>query len=103
MTAVHDAPARDRFEIEVDGKLAGVAVYRRTPGKIAFLHTEIEPEFEGRGLGGILVKAALDAACSEGDEVFPYCPFVRSYIEGHPEYVDLVPEGHRAEFELPAP
>ena len=102
MTAVHDAPEREQFEIEVDGKLAGVAVYRRMPGRIAFLHTEIEPEYEGKGLGGTLIKAALDTARSEGAAVLPYCPFVRSYIEGHPDYLDLVPEDHRAEFELPA-
>jgi uncharacterized protein len=32
----------------------------------------------------------------------PFSPFVRSYIAGHPEYLDLVPEGMRAKFDLPA-
>ena len=102
LATVHDAPENERFEIEVDGRLAGAAFYRRTPGRIAFLHTEIEPDFEGQGLGGTLVKEALNTARQEGVDVLPYCPFVRSYIAGHPEYLDLVPADRRAEFELPA-
>jgi predicted GNAT family acetyltransferase len=56
-----------------------------------FVHTEIDDAFEGRGLGSILVRAALDAARSRGLAVRPDCPFVRGYIARHPEYLDLVP------------
>ena len=100
MTSVHDAPDRNRFEIEVDGKLAGFVVYKRTRGMIAFLHTEIEPEHEHEGLASMLAKTALDTARSEGAAVLPFCPFVRSYIERHREYADLVPVERRAEFGL---
>jgi hypothetical protein len=99
-SAVRDAPDRDRFEIEVDGAVVGFVEYRRKPGTIAFVHTEIDPEHEGAGLGGVLVSAALDEARREGARVLPFCPFVRSYIEHHPEYVDLVPEERRAEFRV---
>ena len=54
----------------------------------------------GEGLGGQLVRAALDSARAEGLSVLPFCPFVRGYIEGHPEYVDLVPADQRKEFGL---
>jgi predicted GNAT family acetyltransferase len=91
-TTVHDSPERSRFEIEVDGALVGFAQYRRRPGVIAFLHTEIDPGHEGAGLGGVLVAAALDEARREGVQVLPFCPFVRSYLERHPEYLDLVPD-----------
>ena len=97
---VHDAPERDRFEIEADGAVVGFVQYRRRPGTISFLHTEIDPEHEGAGLGGVLVSAALDEVRSEGIRVLPFCPFVRSYIEHHPEYLDLVPEERRADFGL---
>jgi predicted GNAT family acetyltransferase len=99
-TTVRDVPERDRFELEADGELVGFAEYRRRPGEIAFVHTEIDPGHEGAGFGGILVSAALDQARREGAEVLPICPFVRSYIERHPEYVDLVPSGRRAHFGL---
>lgn len=100
MATVTDAPDRSRFEIALDGTVVGFAQYRRRPGGIAFIHTEIEPGHEGEGLGTALVSAALDAARAEGAEVLPFCPFVRSFIEEHREYADLVPTGRRAEFGL---
>ena len=52
---VHDVAERSRFEVHVDGRLAGLAQYRLTdPGLIVFTHTEIDDAFEGRGLGSTL-------------------------------------------------
>lgn len=100
---VVDAPERSRFEVRVDGELAGFAQYLRRPGLIAFTHTEVDARFEGRGLGGRLVRTALDASRAQGLDVLPFCPFVRGYIAGHLEdYLVLVPEDRRTAFELPA-
>jgi predicted GNAT family acetyltransferase len=99
---VADAPERSRFEIRVGREVGGFTEYLRRPGVIAFVHTQIDRRFEGQGLGSQLVRAALDEARSEELSVLPFCPFVRGYIAGHPEYLDLVPEGMRAKFELPA-
>jgi predicted GNAT family acetyltransferase len=98
--AVTDNEAQQRYEITADGELAGFTQYRRPPSMIAFVHTEIDPRFEGRGLGGQLVSAALDGARANGLAVLPYCPFVNAYIKRHPEYADLVPERSRAKFGL---
>ena len=97
---VTDVPERHRFEIVVDGERAGLAGYRTAPGRITFTHTEIDDAFEGRGLGSTLVRAALDTARERGLAVRPECPFVRSYIARHPDYVDLVPEDERERFAL---
>jgi uncharacterized protein len=99
---VVDVPERSRFEVLVDGEIAGFTEYRRRPGLIAFIHTLIDPRFEGQGLGSQLVRTALSEARSDRLSVLPFCPFVRSYIAGHTEYLDLVPEEMRAQFELPA-
>ena len=99
---VVDVPERSRFEVLVDGEIAGFTEYRRRPGLIAFIHTLIDPRFEGQGLGSQLVRTALSEARSDRLSVLPFCPFVRSYIAGHAEYLDLVPEEMRATFELPA-
>jgi predicted GNAT family acetyltransferase len=99
---VVDVPERSRLEIRVGDETAGFVEYRRAPGRIAFIHTSIDPRFDGRGLGSELVRAALADARAEGLAVLPFCPFVRSYIEAHPEYLDLVPEDMRARFALPA-
>jgi len=95
-----DDQTAGRLEMLVGGRRAGYVAYRRRPGAIAFTHTEIEPEFEGKGLGGTLVREALSRARAEGLAVLPFCPFVRSYIERHPDQLDLVPEDRREEFEL---
>jgi uncharacterized protein len=99
---VVDVPDRARFEIRVDGEVAGFTEYRRRPGAIAFVHTLIEPRYEGRGLGSDLVRAALSEARSQGLSVLPFCPLVRGYIARHTEYLDLVPEDVRANFDLSA-
>ena len=102
MPEVVDAPERSRFEIRVDGEVAGFSEYRRRPGLIAFIHTLTDPRFEGQGLGSELVRTALSQARSDGLSVLPFCPFVRAYIARHTEYLDLVPEDMRHKFDLPA-
>ena len=97
---VLDVAERSRFEIRVDGARAGQAFYSVAPGSIRFTHTEIDDAYSGRGLGGTLVRAALDSARARRLAVLPECTFVRSWIEKHPDYVDLVPEAERPRFDL---
>jgi len=100
MIEVADSPEESRYEIRVDGELAGFSQYRRRPAALAFIHTEVDDRFEGQGLGGRLVSFALDDVRSRGLAALPFCPFVKGYIERHPEYLDLVPEEKRPNFEL---
>jgi predicted GNAT family acetyltransferase len=95
---VVDNPDRSRFEISVDGTVAGVAQYRREGNRLVLTHTEVSDEFEGQGLGSILVRGALDAARRSEERVVPLCPFVAAYLHRHPEDVDLVDDEHRAQF-----
>ncbi|GAB2526438.1 GNAT family N-acetyltransferase [Nocardiopsis aegyptia] len=87
---VVDARDRRRYEITADGKVAGFAEYILTDELVTFTHTEIDPAFEGRGLGGALVRAALDDVRSRGLKVLPLCPFVKGWIQRHRDYADLV-------------
>ena len=98
---VVDVSDRSRFEVRVSDEVAGFTEYRRHGDLIAFVHTLVDPRFEGHGLGSRLVREELADARSEGLSVLPFCPFVRSYIADHPEYLDLVPEDMRAKFDLP--
>ena len=99
-TTVADVPEASRYEIHVDGELAGFAEYRLEEGLIAFTHTEVDDAFEGQGLAGELVTFALGDARARGLAVHPFCPYVRSFIAKHPEHLDLVPEADRARFDL---
>jgi predicted GNAT family acetyltransferase len=87
---VQDKPNDLRYELLVDGDVAGELQYRRTRDAIALVHTEVSPALEGRGLGAHLVAGALDDIRARSLRVTPICPFVRSYIRRHPEYSDLV-------------
>ena len=97
---VSDDREAERYVIAVDGEPAGFTQYSDRGRAISFVHTEIDGRFEGRGLGGRLISAALDDARSRGLEVLPFCPFVKGYIERHPEYLDLVPAAERSRFGL---
>ena len=87
---VTDVPESHRFEVRVDGELAGFAIYHRRGGRIYLVHTEIDPAFEGHGLGSVLARGVLDAERSLGEPVVPLCPFMRSYIDRHPDDAALV-------------
>lgn len=87
---VKDAPERHRYEIEVDGEPAGFAEYHRRDDVVEFHHTRVEDRFEGQGVGSRLAREALDDVRSAGLRVVPRCPFIRSWIDRHPDYADLV-------------
>jgi predicted GNAT family acetyltransferase len=87
---VTDRADQLRYEIEVDGELAGFLLYRREPGVLELVHTDVDPKWEGKGVGAALVKGALDDVRARGLKMRPYCPFVAAYIRRHPEYEDLV-------------
>jgi predicted GNAT family acetyltransferase len=79
-----------RVEAHVDGVVAGFTAYRDRPGRRVFTHTEVDPAFEGQGIGSTLARAALDQARADGIGVVPQCPFIRGWIDTHPDYADLV-------------
>jgi uncharacterized protein len=89
MSDVVNNEAAHQFEITIDGH-TGFIRYAKTADRINFLHTEVPSELGGRGLAGILAKAALDYARDAHLHVIPSCPFVKSYIGKHPEYASLV-------------
>lgn len=99
-TDVRDAAERSRYEISVDGELAGFAEYHRHDGVLALTHTEVFDRFEGQGLAGRLVGDALDDAREKGERVQPFCAYVRRYIGKHDAYLDLVAPDERGRFGL---
>jgi predicted GNAT family acetyltransferase len=89
MTDVVNNKVHHRYELAVDGHLA--ATYYKISGDvITFVHTEVPPELGGKGIGSKLVKGALDQVRSEGLKVVAECPFVKGYIDKHPEYSALL-------------
>lgn len=87
---VVDAPDRSRYLALVDGEVEGFAAYRLRGERIVFTHTEVDPAYEGKGVGSALAKGALDDARRRALPVVLVCPFMTAYVQRHPEYADLV-------------
>ncbi len=88
---IRDNPDEHRFEATLDGELAGFAEYQVAADLIVFTHTEVEPRFEGNGVGSALARHALDSVAADGTRrVLPLCPFIKAWIGRNPEYVHLV-------------
>ena len=88
VTVKQDEEAQ-RFQAIVGGQRA-LVTYRRSPGHITFLHTEVPPALEGQGLAAKLVRAALAFARAQHLQVIPLCPYVSNFICRYREYQDLV-------------
>lgn len=85
---VKHEPDRSRYSATVDGAVA-VANYHRHGNVLAFTHTEVPPQIEGRGVASALARRALDDARAAGNQVIPACEFFAHYMREHPEYDDL--------------
>ena len=81
---------QNRYVLEDDGRDVAFTEYTERHDRLLFPHTEVDPGYSGQGLGGQLIKQALDDVRARGLLMVPLCPFVRGYIERHAEYADLV-------------
>ena len=88
---VVDNPAEPRYGLRLGDRLAGHIRYTRDDdGALTLVHTEIEPDLEGDGLGAALVRGTLDDLRARGLRMRPLCPFVAAFVRRHPDYADLV-------------
>ena len=84
-------PEAHRYEAHIDGELAGFSEYQLTDQLVIFTHTEVGEEFGGMGVGSTLARFALDDVRADGQrQVLPLCPFIKGWIDKHPDYQDLV-------------
>lgn len=93
---VRDNAEQRRYEARIGTKVVGVISYHAEPGLpglLTLVHTEVDPAFEGKGVGSRLVAGALEDIRRRGQSLVPLCPFVRAYLRRHPEHADLVASG----------
>lgn len=96
VTIQHDSESH-RFEAaDPRGRVVGYLSYDPVSphvvgakGMFVAIHTMVEPDMAD--VAPLLARAALDHARAEHLTVIAECPYVRTFIERHPEYQDLVP------------
>jgi uncharacterized protein len=87
--SVRDNADERRYEARLGSEEVGFIAYRLEPGRMTLVHTEVDPAFEGHGIASRLVAGALDDIRRRGLTLVPVCPFVRAYLQRHPEADDL--------------
>jgi uncharacterized protein len=95
--SVLHVPESSRFEARREQARIGLLLYRRSGEVLVLTHTEVEPELEGQGIGGDLVRASLEYARGEQLKVVPRCPFALAYVRRHShKYADLIEPDSRS-------
>ena len=79
-----DNGGRGRFEL-ADAPDQGYLEYRRSGDTLTLVHTQVDDDLEGQGVGSALVREALAAGEEQGLTIVPQCPFVASWLERHPD------------------
>jgi len=87
---ITDVPEEHRYEARLGGQLAGWVDYGRVRSRLVALHTEVPPEFGGKGIASALVRRVLADAREHGFTITPRCPFFVRHFERHPEDRDLI-------------
>ncbi|MGL5809924.1 MAG: GNAT family N-acetyltransferase [Nocardioides sp.] len=84
-------PDLPRYDAVAGGtEVAGFIDYQETSELVVLTHTEVDPSFEGRGVGSTLARAALDDIRERGLKALVICPFILSWLVHHREYVDVL-------------
>jgi predicted GNAT family acetyltransferase len=84
-----DNTANHRFELAEPGGTAFVD-YRRSGSTLILVHAEVPASLRGGGFGARLVRETLELIRSRGETIVPACPYVRSFVDRHQEFADLV-------------
>ena len=80
----------DRYTIAVEGQEVGHTEFVNRGSQRVFTHTEVDRNYEGRGLATILVAEALQKTRDAGLRIVANCPMVANYVEKHDEFKDVV-------------
>ncbi|PKD42522.1 GNAT family N-acetyltransferase [Rhodohalobacter barkolensis] len=95
MAEVINNKEKNRYELKLDGHTAIAEYILNKQGVLFFTHTEVPKDLEGEGVASKLMESAFDDAEERGLKIAPICPFVKSYIQRHPEWKRLLAEEHR--------
>jgi hypothetical protein len=90
---IQDVPDARRYEARIDGELAGWVDYGRVRNRLVAVHTEVKPEFGGKGIGKALVRRVIADARAGGFTITPRCPLFATHFERNPADQDVLSGG----------
>jgi predicted GNAT family acetyltransferase len=79
-----------RYDALVEDEAVGIMTYELNDTRISLVSTEVPPDYRGQGVASELIWRVLDDIRKRGETVTVICPIVRTFINEHPEYSDLV-------------
>jgi predicted GNAT family acetyltransferase len=87
---ITDVPDARRYEARIEGELAGWVDYGRVRDRLVAVHTEVKPEFGGRGIGKALVRRVIADARAGGFTITPRCPLFAAHFQRNPDDADVM-------------
>jgi predicted GNAT family acetyltransferase len=87
---VQHRASSNRFTRRTPSGLAYISYEQPDPRTIDLQHTVVPEADRGQGIGGEVVESAIAHARENGLRVIPTCPFVKAWLEKHPEHQDLL-------------
>lgn len=88
---ISDDCENERFNaMTKTGELIGEIMYQNRGAYLDIYHTGVEPEFEGKGLASKIATKTLELIRSKGQQIYPRCPYLKSFIDRHAEFSDLI-------------
>jgi predicted GNAT family acetyltransferase len=90
---IRDAMDASRYEARAGGALTGWVDYRRMGRRLVAIHTEVAPQFGGRGIAGALIRRVIADARAAGTQISPLCPLFQAHFRRHPEDRDVLAPG----------
>ena len=84
-----DNEALQRFEFTL-GNCNAFLQYKKSAGRLLLLHTEVDEECRGHGVGSAFLQRVMPYISEKGHTIVVFCGFVKHFIEVHSEWASLI-------------
>jgi predicted GNAT family acetyltransferase len=91
---VRDNPESQTYDALIGDEIAGTMLYEIEGPRLVLTHTAVQQRFQHQGVANTLIGAALDDIRAKGKKITIICPIVKTFIDSHPAYADLIDVEH---------
>lgn len=87
---IRDERDEGRYSAYANGRRIGYATWVKVHDTVVLPHTEVDPAWNGKGIGSMIARRAFEDARADGLTVLPFCPFMKRWADLHPAFRDIV-------------